>query len=35
MTDASSTDRPHSSGTTSSFGFRDVDAKAKVGMVRE
>jgi len=28
------TDAPHSSGTTSSFGFRDVDAKEKVKMVR-
>jgi len=28
------TDAPHSSGTTSSFGFRDVDAKEKVRMVR-
>ncbi len=26
--------RPHSSGDTSSFGFRDVDAKDKVRMVR-
>ena len=26
--------RPHSSGDTSSFGFRDVDAKEKVRMVR-
>ncbi len=29
-----STTRPHSSGDTSSFGFRDVDAKEKVRMVR-
>jgi demethylmenaquinone methyltransferase/2-methoxy-6-polyprenyl-1,4-benzoquinol methylase len=28
------THAPHSSGTTSSFGFRDVDAKEKVKMVR-
>ena len=33
MTDASSFG-PHSSGDTSSFGFRDVDAKEKVRMVR-
>ncbi|WP_395649987.1 class I SAM-dependent methyltransferase [Brevundimonas sp.] len=32
MTDASH--GPHSSGSTSSFGFRDVDAKDKVRMVR-
>ncbi len=33
MTDASP-NRPHSSGDTSSFGFRDVDAREKVKMVR-
>lgn len=33
MTDASSFG-PHSSGDTSSFGFRDVDAREKVRMVR-
>ena len=33
MTDNAS-QRPHSSGDTSSFGFRDVDAKEKVRMVR-
>ena len=32
MTDPQS--RPHSSGDTSSFGFRDVDARDKVRMVR-
>ncbi|CAN5229675.1 class I SAM-dependent methyltransferase [soil metagenome] len=34
MTDASSQHGPHSSGDTSSFGFRDVDAREKVKMVR-
>ena len=35
MTDTASTAHgPHSSGDTSSFGFRDVDAKEKVRMVR-
>ena len=33
MTDAAP-NRPHSSGDTSSFGFRDVDAREKVKMVR-
>ena len=33
MTDASP-NRPHSSGDSSSFGFRDVDAREKVRMVR-
>ena len=33
MTDASS-HGPHSSGDRSSFGFRDVDAREKVKMVR-
>lgn len=32
MTDSAT--RPHSSGDTSSFGYRDVDAKEKVRMVR-